>query len=110
MATIAALVNAIDDFVDNRVTVRDILIGQIKGATRQIRIKNNNLQQDLRDVRRAHTQLQTDLIHEQRRRYNAEAVQDDKIIRRQLAEEGWIGLLVTFNSCELMPEIRLTEC
>ena len=43
MATIAELVNAIDSFVDNKITVRDILIGQIKGATRQIRIKNNNL-------------------------------------------------------------------
>src|SRR6185437_727543 len=77
MATIAELVNAIDGFVDNRVTVGDILIGQIKGTTRQIRIKNNNLQWDLRDVRRARTQLQTDLIHEQRRRYDAEAVRDD---------------------------------
>jgi chromosome segregation ATPase len=51
MATIAELVDAIDGFVDNRATVRDILIGQIKGATRQIRIKNNNLQRDLREVR-----------------------------------------------------------
>src|SRR6185437_9138431 len=72
----------------SRVTVKDILIGQIKGATRQIRIKNNNLQQDLRDVRRARTQLQTDLIHEQRRRYNAEVERDDEIIRKQLAKEG----------------------
>ncbi len=51
MATIAELVDAIDGFVDNRATTRDILINQIKGATRQIRIKNNNLQRDLREVR-----------------------------------------------------------
>jgi hypothetical protein len=55
MATIAELVDAIDGFVDNRATIRDILINQIKGATRQIRIKNNNLQRDLREVRRART-------------------------------------------------------
>src|SRR4051794_30806919 len=86
MATIAELVDAIDGFVDNRATTRDILINQIKGATRQIRIKNNNLQRDLREVRRAHTQLQTDLTQEQRRRYDAEAKRDNEIIRRQLAE------------------------
>ena len=51
MATIAELVDAIDGFVDNRTTTRDILINQIKGATRQIRIKNSNLQWDLREVR-----------------------------------------------------------
>ena len=51
MATITKLIDAINGFVDNRTTVRDILIGQIKGATRQICIKNNNLQQDLREVR-----------------------------------------------------------
>ncbi|PKK58796.1 hypothetical protein RhiirC2_795748 [Rhizophagus irregularis] len=61
MATIAQLVDAINGFVDNRVTVRDILIGQIKDATKQICIKNNNLQWDLREVKQARTQLQTDL-------------------------------------------------
>jgi hypothetical protein len=80
MATIAELVDAIDGFVDNRATIRDILINQIKGATRQIRIKNNNLQRDLREVRRACTQLQTDLGREQWRRYDAEAEHDNKTI------------------------------
>ncbi|PKY57255.1 hypothetical protein RhiirA4_478196 [Rhizophagus irregularis] len=80
MATIAELVDAIDGFVDNRATVRDILISQIKGATRQIHIKNNNLQWDLREVRRARTQLQTDLGRKQRRRYDAEAEHDNEII------------------------------
>ena len=86
MATIAELVDAINGFVDNRATTRNILINQIKGATRQIRIKNNNLQRDLREVRRARTQLQTDLGREQGRRYDAEAERDNEIIRRQNAE------------------------
>ncbi|PKK55807.1 hypothetical protein RhiirC2_831180 [Rhizophagus irregularis] len=74
MATIAELVDAIDGFVDNRTTVRDILIGQIKGI------------RDLREVRRARTQLQTDLGQEQRRRYDAEAERDLTITRKDLAE------------------------
>ncbi|PKC56278.1 hypothetical protein RhiirA1_474235 [Rhizophagus irregularis] len=93
MATIAELVDAIDGFMDNRATVRDILIGQIKGTTRQIRIKNNNLQRDLREVRRARIQLQTDLGREQRRRYDAEAERDNEIIRRQNAE-GAMGNVI----------------
>src|SRR4051812_14273423 len=72
MSTITELANAIDGFVDNTTTSRAILINQIKGATRQIRIKHNNLHQDL--------------IREQRRRYDAEAERDNEIIRRQLAE------------------------
>ena len=36
MATIIELVNAIDGFVNNRATIRGILIDQIKRATRQI--------------------------------------------------------------------------
>ncbi|PKK57199.1 hypothetical protein RhiirC2_798496 [Rhizophagus irregularis] len=51
MATIAELVDAIDGFMDNTTTSRAILINQIKGATRQIHIKNNNLHRDLREVR-----------------------------------------------------------
>src|SRR3954454_13974874 len=47
MATITELVNAIDGYVDNRTTARDILIDQIKRATRQIRRKENNLHQNL---------------------------------------------------------------
>ncbi len=47
MAIITELVNAIDGYVDNRTTSRDILIDQIKRATRQIRRKENNLHQDL---------------------------------------------------------------
>jgi hypothetical protein len=86
MATIAELVDAIDGFVDNTATSRAILINQIKGATRQIRIKNNNLHRDLREVRRARDQLQQDLVREQRRRYDAEAIRDNEIIRRQNAE------------------------
>jgi len=72
MATITELANAIDGYVENRTTARDILIDQIKRATRQVRRKENNLHQDL--------------VHEQRRRYDAEAEQDNEIIRRQLAE------------------------
>src|ERR1051325_10668218 len=37
MATITKLANAIEGYVDNRATTRDILIDQIKRATRQIR-------------------------------------------------------------------------
>ena len=39
MATITELANAIDGYVDIRATTRDILIDQIKRATRQIRRK-----------------------------------------------------------------------
>ncbi|GES90611.1 hypothetical protein GLOIN_2v1783702 [Rhizophagus clarus] len=53
---------------------RDILIDQIKRATRQICRKENNLHQDL--------------ACEQRRRYDAEAERDNKIIRKQLAKGG----------------------
>src|SRR6266542_3790131 len=74
MATITELANAIDSYLDNRATPRDILIDQIKRATRQIRQKENNLHQDL--------------VHEQRRRYDAEAEHDNEIRRRQLAEGG----------------------
>ena len=85
MATIAELVNAIDGFLEGAVH-RDILKRQIRDATGQIRIKNNNLHRDLRELRRAHDQLQQDLVCEQRRRYDAEAEHDNEIIRRQLAE------------------------
>jgi hypothetical protein len=37
MATITELANAINGYVDNRAMTRDILIDQIKRATRQIR-------------------------------------------------------------------------
>ena len=74
MATITELANAIDGYVDNRATCRDILIDQIKRATRQIRRKENNLHQDL--------------VREQRRRYDAEAERDNETIRKQLAEGG----------------------
>src|SRR5581483_2004602 len=63
------LANAINGYVDNRVTGRDILIDQIKKAIKQIRWKENNLHQDL--------------AHEQRR---AEAERDNEIIRKQNAE------------------------
>ena len=79
MATITELANAIDGYVDNRATPRDILIDQIKRATRQIRQKENNLHQDL--------------VREQRRRYDAEGERGNKIIRRQLAE-GAMGNVV----------------
>ncbi|RGB23681.1 hypothetical protein C1646_821996 [Rhizophagus diaphanus] len=65
MATITELANAIDGYVDNRATTRDILIDQIKRATRQIRRKENNLHQDL--------------VRKQRRRYDAEAEQKSSI-------------------------------
>jgi len=66
MATITELANAIDGYLDNRVTARDILIDQIKRTTRQIRRKENNLHQDI--------------IREQRRRYDAEVKHDNEII------------------------------
>jgi hypothetical protein len=47
MATITELANAIDGYVENRTTARDILIDQIKRTTRQVRRKENNLHQDL---------------------------------------------------------------
>ena len=72
MATITELANAMDGYVDNRATTRDILIDQIKRATRQIRRKENNLHQDL--------------VREQRRCYDAETERDNEIIRRQNAE------------------------
>ena len=72
MTTITELANAIDGYVENRTTARDILIDQIKRATRQVRRKENNLHQDL--------------VREQRRRYDAEAERDNEIIRRQNAE------------------------
>ena len=50
MATIAELVNTIDGFLKEAVH-RDILKRQIRDATGQIRIKNNNLHQDLRELR-----------------------------------------------------------
>jgi len=56
MVTIAKLVNAIDGFLEGAVH-RDILKRQIRDATGQIRIKNNNLYQDLKELRRAHNQL-----------------------------------------------------
>ncbi|GBB96898.1 hypothetical protein RclHR1_28660006 [Rhizophagus clarus] len=74
MATITELANAIDGFLENRTMARDILIDQIKRATRQICRKENNLHQDL--------------ACEQRRRYDAEAERDNKIIRKQLAKGG----------------------
>ena len=74
MAIITELANAIDGYVDNRAMARDILIDQIKRATRQIRQKENNLHQDL--------------VREQRRRYDAETERDLAITRRDLAEEA----------------------
>ncbi|GBC26181.2 hypothetical protein GLOIN_2v1778046 [Rhizophagus irregularis DAOM 181602=DAOM 197198] len=62
MATITELANAIDGYLNNRTMTRDILIDQIKRATRQIRQKENNLHQDL--------------VCEQRRRYDAEGERD----------------------------------
>src|SRR6266496_3041435 len=74
MATITELANAINGYLDNRATARDIPIDQIKRATRQIWRKENNLHQDL--------------VREQRRRYDAKAERDNEIIRRQLAERA----------------------
>ena len=62
MATITELSNAIDGYLDAGTVSRTILIDQIKRATRQLRRKDNNLQQDL--------------VREQRRRYDAEAERD----------------------------------
>ncbi|PKY57254.1 hypothetical protein RhiirA4_509408 [Rhizophagus irregularis] len=79
MATITELANAIDGYLNNRTTTRDILIDQIKRATRQIRRKENNLHQDL--------------VREQRRRYDAEGERDLAITRRDLAEGGMANVI-----------------
>src|SRR4051812_44936442 len=47
MTTITELANAINIYLDNRATARDILIDQIKRATRQIHQKENNLHQNI---------------------------------------------------------------
>src|SRR2546421_2940171 len=47
IVTIIELANAIDGYVDNPITGREILVDQIKRAIRQIRWKENNLQQDI---------------------------------------------------------------
>ncbi|GBC01017.1 hypothetical protein RclHR1_04030012 [Rhizophagus clarus] len=72
MANITELANAIDGYMENRTTTRDILIDQIKRATRQVCRKENILHQAL--------------ICEQRRRYYAKAERDLAITRRDLAE------------------------
>ncbi|CAB4403252.1 unnamed protein product [Rhizophagus irregularis] len=87
MATITELANAIDGYLNNRTTTRDILIDQIKRATRQIRRKENNLHQDL--------------VREQRRRYDAEGERDLAITRRDLAEGGWLMLLRNAHHLQL---------
>ncbi|GES83554.1 hypothetical protein GLOIN_2v1886689 [Rhizophagus clarus] len=79
MANITELANAIDGYMENRTTTRDILIDQIKRATRQVCRKENILHQAL--------------ICEQRRRYYAKAERDLAITRRDLAEAA-MGLLV----------------
>ncbi|CAB4426136.1 unnamed protein product [Rhizophagus irregularis] len=79
MATITELANAIDGYLNNRTTTRDILIDQIKRTTRQIRRKENNLHQDL--------------VREQRRRYDAEGERDLAITRRDLAEGGMANVI-----------------
>ncbi len=66
MTTITELANVIENYVNNRATTRDILIDQIKRTTRQIRQKENNLQQNI--------------FQEQQRHYNAEAKCDNEII------------------------------
>ncbi|CAG8667060.1 9356_t:CDS:1, partial [Paraglomus brasilianum] len=62
MATIAELADTIDGYLDNPGTNRVILSNQIKRATRQIRRKYNNSQDDI--------------IREQRARYDAEGERD----------------------------------
>jgi len=66
MATITELANAIDGFVNNRTIHINILSDQIKRMIRQICQKENNLHQNL--------------VHEQRRRYDAKAERDNEII------------------------------
>jgi len=80
MATIAELADTIDGYLDNPGTNRTILSNQIKRVTRQIRHKYNN--------------LQTDLINEQQRRYNAEAERD--IRQTELTQtQGDLNLITT---------------
>ncbi|GBB95907.1 hypothetical protein RclHR1_02640021 [Rhizophagus clarus] len=74
MAIITEVANAIDGYMENRTTVRDILIDQIKRTTRQVCQKENNLYQDL--------------VCEQRRRYDAEAERDLAITQRDLTERA----------------------
>src|SRR5581483_8831749 len=80
MATIAELADTIDGYLDIPGTNRTILSNQIKRVTRQIRRKYNN--------------LQTDLINEQQRRYNAEAERD--IRQTELTQtQGDLNLITT---------------
>ncbi|PKY23337.1 hypothetical protein RhiirB3_387127 [Rhizophagus irregularis] len=65
MATITELANAIDGYLENETTHRTILIDQIKRSTRQLRRRDNNLQQNL--------------IQEQRNQHNAETEWDARI-------------------------------
>ncbi|GBB93976.1 hypothetical protein RclHR1_22690002 [Rhizophagus clarus] len=86
MATITELVNAIDGYVDNRATTRNILIDQIKKATRQICQKENNLQRDI--------------FQEQQRRYNAEAECDNEIIQKKANLYWYITIGKTREECQ----------
>ena len=89
MATITELANAIDGYVDNRATARDILIDQIKRAARQIRRKENNLRQDI--VRVVMTQKLSVIM---------------KLYEGNLLK-GWNkGLLLTFINIKLMLKTR----
>src|SRR6185437_13263071 len=99
MATIDELANTIDGYLNIPGTNRTILSNQIKRVTRQIRRKYNN--------------LQTDLINEQQRRYNAEAERD--IRQTELTQtQGDLNLITTaYNSERVVCQqyfLELQQC
>ncbi|PKB94289.1 hypothetical protein RhiirA5_439134, partial [Rhizophagus irregularis] len=84
MATITELANAIDGYLENETTHRAILVDQIKRSTRQLRRRDNNLQQDL--------------IQEQRNRRNAETERDARILElRNVQGERDMAILAYNN-------------
>src|SRR6185437_8979603 len=83
MATIDELANTIDGYLNIPGTNRTILSNQIKRVTRQIRRKYNN--------------LQTDLINEQQRRYNAEAERDLRQTELRNTEADLNLMIITYS-------------
>ncbi|CAG8479989.1 12019_t:CDS:2 [Acaulospora colombiana] len=90
IGTIAELANTIDGYLDNPRTNRTILSNQIKRATRQIRRKYDN--------------LQTDLINEQQRRYNAEAERDLRQTELRNTEADLNLMTTAYNGDENLEE------
>ncbi|CAG8539139.1 212_t:CDS:2, partial [Paraglomus occultum] len=89
MTTIIELADTIDGYLDITGTNRTILSNQIKRVTRQIRRKYNN--------------LQTDLINEQQRRYNAEAERDIRQTELTQTQENLNLITTAYNNERVAP-------